>query len=191
MMTARIEAVAIGASAGGVQALQRLVGQLPAKFAPALVIVLHLAPQRPSGLVRLLAPRCALPVSEALDKQPLMPGSVIIAPPDYHLLVERDRSLALSVDEPVNYSRPAIDPLFETAAIAFRDSLLAIVLTGANADGSKGLAAVRAHGGAAWVQEPSTAAAATMPQSALEYAGADLVLTLEQIGDRLAALTNR
>jgi two-component system chemotaxis response regulator CheB len=191
MNAAHPRAIVLGASAGGVQALHLLLAALPAHFAPALLIVLHLPPDRPSGLVPLLAPRCAVPFSEAIDKQPVRPGHVVLAPPDYHLLVEPERTLALSVDEPVLYSRPAIDPLFESAAIAYGDSLLGIVLTGASSDGSEGLAAVRRHGGQAWVQDPASAAATTMPLSALQRAGADRVLSLEQIGQRLGTMTKR
>lgn len=186
-----IEAVVIGGSAGGVHALQALLPSLPVRFAPALAIVLHLPPNRPSALARLLASHCALPVTEALDKQPFEPGAVVLAPPNYHLLVEPDRRLALSVDEPVLYSRPAIDPLFESAAIAYGPHLLGIVLTGASADGSAGLRAVRRQGGEAWVQDPAGAAAPTMPASALEIAGADRVLSLDLICQRLGTLTQR
>jgi two-component system chemotaxis response regulator CheB len=181
------DAVAIGASAGGVQALQLLLRALPASFAPALLVVLHLSPGRESRLAELLGAGCALPVAEALDKQPLRAGTVTLAPPDYHLLVEPDRSLALSVDEPVLFSRPAIDPLFDSAAAAFGPRLLAILLTGASNDGSAGLAAVRARGGQAWVQEPASASVSTMPAAALAHAGADAVITLEEMCRRLAA----
>jgi two-component system chemotaxis response regulator CheB len=181
------DAVVIGASAGGVQALQVLLRALPASFAPALLVVLHLSPGRDSRLAALLGADCALPVAEALDKQPLRAGTVTLAPPDYHLLVEPDRSLALSVDEPVLFSRPAIDPLFDSAAAAFGPRLLAVLLTGASNDGSAGLAAVRARGGQAWVQEPASASVATMPAAALAHAGADAVLTLDEMCRRLAA----
>jgi two-component system chemotaxis response regulator CheB len=181
------DAVVIGASAGGVQALQALLGALPADFAPALLVVLHLPAGRESRMAELLDAGCALPVAEALDKQPVRGGSVTLAPPDYHLLVEPDRSLSLSVDEPVLFSRPAIDPLFDSAAAVYGARLLALLLTGASADGSAGLAAVRRRGGQAWVQEPASASAPTMPAAALAHAGADAVLTLDQMCRRLAA----
>ncbi|MEF7614075.1 chemotaxis protein CheB [Aquincola sp. MAHUQ-54] len=183
----RPEAIVIGASAGGVQALQRLLAALPASTGAAVAIVLHLPPDRPSGLAALLSECCALPVTEALDKQPMTPGTVVVAPPDYHLLVEPDRTLALSVDAPLLYSRPAIDPLFDSAAVAYGPRLLGIVLTGASRDGSEGLAAVRRHGGQAWVEAPSTAAVSTMPAAALAHAGADLVAPLEELGAQLRA----
>ena len=111
-----------------------------------------------------------------------------IAPPGYHLLLEPDRSFALSADEPVNFARPSIDVLFESAAYACGKALLGIILTGANHDGAAGLAAIRAHGGLAWVQDPASALAAMMPQAAIERAGADLVLPLDQLAARLGRL---
>lgn len=181
------DAVVIGASAGGVHALQALLGALDADFAPAVLVVLHLPPSRESLMAELLDAACALPVAEALDKQPVRGGTVTLAPPDYHLLVEPERCLALSVDDPVLFSRPAIDPLFESASAAYGPRLLALLLTGASTDGSAGLAAVRRRGGQAWVQDPASASAATMPAAALAHAGADAVLTLDQMCRHLAA----
>lgn len=180
-----VDAVVLGASAGGFEALLAIARVLPADFVPALLVVLHLPPDRSSRIAELMAPVCALPVTEALDKQPVRGGTVTIAPPDYHLLVEPGGRLALSVDPPVLYSRPAIDPLFESAAIAWGPRLLGILLTGASADGSAGVAAVRRRGGHAWIQSPDDARVPIMPASALEHAGADAVLTLSQICRRL------
>ncbi|MCX7514375.1 chemotaxis protein CheB [Frateuria sp. STR12] len=180
------DAIVIGASAGGLRALQELLSVLPADFAVPVLVVLHLPRDRPSRVPELLGQYCALPVREALDKQPLEPGAVVFAPPDYHLLVEDETSLALSVDEPVLFSRPAIDPLFASAAAVFSRRLLAILLSGASADGSEGVAAVRHAGGIAWIQRPEDAAAPVMPASALAHAGADAVLSLQDICNRLA-----
>lgn len=180
-----VDAIVIGASAGGVDALRRLLAALPAGFQPPVLVVLHLPGDKPSLLPELLGPHCALPVREALDKQPVARGTVTFAPPGYHLLVEDEQTLALSVDEPVLFSRPAIDPLFTSAAAAFSHRLLAIVLTGASADGSAGLKAVRQAGGTAWVQDPDDAAAPMMPASALAAAGADAVLTLDELCQRM------
>jgi two-component system chemotaxis response regulator CheB len=182
-----IDAVVVGASAGGIEALLQLCAALPADFAPALIVVLHLPPSRPSMLAALLQTRCARPVVEALDKQPIEPGTVVVAPPDYHLLVEPTRTLSLSVDPPVLHSRPAIDPLFESAAIAYGPRLLALLLTGASTDGSAGVAAVRSRGGQAWLQQPDDARVPIMPAAAMQHAGADAVLTLQQLCRRLAA----
>src|ERR1700761_9790748 len=112
----RIEAIVIGASAGGVEALGLILPALPATFRPSLLIVLHLPRERPSLLVQIYEKRCALPVREADDKEPIEPGTVYFAPPDYHLLVEKGRQIALSTEEPVHYSRPSVDVLFESAA---------------------------------------------------------------------------
>lgn len=175
------DAVVVGASAGGVSALQTLTSRLPADFGIPVFVVLHVPRDRPNGLSELLGARCALPVSEAEDKQTVTGGNVVIAPPDYHLLIETRESVALSVDAPVLFSRPAIDVLFESAACVFGARLLAILLTGASTDGSEGVAAVRAVGGSVWIQDPADATAPLMPAAAIAHAGADAVLTLEQI----------
>lgn len=177
--------VVIGASAGGVAALGSVLAALPATLPAAVLIVLHLPRDRPSRIAELLDGGCLLPVREADDKQPLQPGTVTFAPPDYHLLVEDQHTLALSMDAPVVFSRPAIDPLFESAAAVFGSEVLAILLTGASHDGSEGIAAVRAAGGLAWLQCPEEAEASTMPAAALLHAGADAVLPLEQLCRRL------
>jgi len=183
-----VEAVVIGASAGGIEAVSILLSALPKDFAPAVIIVIHVPATNNSLLVEVMQPRCALPVSEANDKESVRGGVVYIAPPAYHLLVEPDHSFALSVDPPVNYSRPSIDVLFESAAYAYRERLLGIVLTGANADGAEGLARIRTFGGKGWVQQPDTAVASMMPASAIERAGADQILSLPAMAAELAGL---
>lgn len=193
------EAVVIGGSAGGIEALNVLLPMLPAAFRPALIVVLHLRPDTPSLLPQLFSLRCALPVCEAEDKMPVRHGHLYLAPPDYHLLVERDSyhagdhaseraagvRLALSVDPPERFSRPSIDVLFESAAHAWREALLGILLSGANDDGARGLETIRQCGGRAWVQAPDTASAETMPAEAIARGAVDEVLTLEAIGSRL------
>jgi two-component system chemotaxis response regulator CheB len=186
-MACHAAVLVIGASAGGVAALQAVLGALPAALPAPVLAVLHLPRDRTSRIAEVLAPYCALPVREAEDKQPLQPGTVTFAPPDYHLLVEDAGSLALSVDAPVLFSRPAIDPLFESAAV-FGAQVLALLLTGASSDGSEGVAAVRAAGGRAWLQCPEEAEASMMPASALQHAGADAVLPLELMCRRLKEL---
>lgn len=181
-------AVVIGASAGGVEALGMLLAALPKGFSPAVVIVMHVPAANKSLLVEVLGPRCVLKVREAGDKQPVAGGTVYVAPPAYHLLIEPDHSFALSVDPPVNYSRPSIDVLFESAAYAYREHLLGIVLTGANSDGADGLARIRAFGGKGWVQQPETAVASVMPAAAIARAGADQILSLPDMAAELAGL---
>lgn len=188
VLGSRIEAVVIGASAGGIEALSVLLPALPAGLAVSFFIVLHLPRERPSLLVEIFRRRCALPVREPEDKEPVARGTVYFAPPDYHLLVEKTRQIALSADEPVHYSRPSIDVLFESAADAYRERLLGIILTGANEDGALGLEAVHRAGGTTVVQQPESAAAPFMAVSALQRAPADHVLPLERIADLLRTL---
>jgi two-component system chemotaxis response regulator CheB len=182
------EAVVIGASAGGVEAVGILLGALPQRFGAAVVVVIHVPPANDNQLVRVLAPRSALPLREACDKESVDAGTVYVAPPGYHLLIEPGRTFALSLDEPVHFSRPSLDVLLESAAHAYREGLLGIVLTGANADGAEGLRIVRELGGTAWVQQPDTAYASAMPAAALERAGADRTYTLDPMAQALAAL---
>lgn len=184
-LAGRYDAIVIGASAGGVAALRMLLDALPSTLPVPVLVVQHLPRDRPSQLAELFGHGCPLPVAEADDKARLCPGTVWIAPPDYHLLVEDRQTLALSQDEPVMFSRPAIDPLFESAAAVFGRRLLALLLTGASSDGSQGIAAVREAGGVAWIQCPDEAVSSMMPASALAHAGADEVLTLGQIRERL------
>jgi two-component system, chemotaxis family, protein-glutamate methylesterase/glutaminase len=181
-------AIVIGASAGGVEALGVLLPALPARLAAPLFIVLHLPRERPSRLVDIFTQRCALPVREAQDKEPVLPGTVYFAPPDYHLLLEAGPQIALSADEPVHFSRPSIDVLFECAADLYRERLLALVLTGANRDGAAGLRAVYRAGGITVVQRPESAKACLMPAAAMQQGPVHFVLTLERIAALLASL---
>jgi two-component system, chemotaxis family, protein-glutamate methylesterase/glutaminase len=183
-----IDAIVIGASAGGVDALAILFESLPEGFRPSIFVVVHIPADRPSRLAELYQQRCALRVREALDKEPVAPGTIYFAPPDYHLLVEPDRTLSLSSDPPVAFSRPSVDVLFESAALAYRERLLGIVLSGANSDGAQGLAAVRRAGGRGWVQQPDDALADAMPVAAIRNAGADLVLPVRDMAERLPQL---
>ncbi|NEX62596.1 chemotaxis protein CheB [Noviherbaspirillum galbum] len=184
----KFDAVVIGASAGGVEALLTLLEDLPESFPAAVLIVLHLPADCRSVLASVLSNRCSLPIKEAQDKEDIVPGRGYVAPPDYHLLVEPDRSLSLSQDEAVHFSRPSIDLLFESAAWVYRERLLGIVLTGANQDGSAGLKAISEHGGTTWVQEPADALATIMPQAAIDAAAPDSVLTLEAMKQKLKRL---
>ncbi|MGH8140276.1 MAG: chemotaxis protein CheB [Steroidobacteraceae bacterium] len=186
----RIEGIVIGASAGGIEALSVLLPALPAGLRVPLFIVVHLPRERPSLLVEIFDRRCALPVREAEDKEPVAPGTVYFAPPDYHLLLEKNGQIALCADEPVHYSRPSIDVLFESAADVYGAGLLGIILTGANEDGACGLQAVHRAGGVTVVQEPQSAQVPLMVVSALQRSRADFVLSLEQIADLLGTLAS-
>ncbi|HEU4538301.1 MAG TPA: chemotaxis protein CheB [Polyangiaceae bacterium] len=181
-------AVVVGASAGAIEALLTVLPALPAGFPAPLVVVVHLPAAAPSRLAEIFAPRCQLRTREAEDKLEPEPGTVYFAPPDYHLLIEPDGRLSLSVDDPVNFSRPSIDVLFESAAEAHGPALVGALLSGANHDGARGLAAVRRAGGLAIVQDPSTARATAMPQSGLRSVPDALVLPLEGIARALAEL---
>jgi len=184
----RIEAIVIGASAGGVEALGLILPSLPAKFRPAVLIVLHLPRERPSLLVEIYEKRCALPIREADDKEPIEPGTIYFAPPDYHMLVERNRQIALSTEEPVHFSRPSVDVLFESAADVFGSRLLGVILTGANEDGAAGLHAIHRAGGVTVVQQPDSAKVPLMVVSALQRNPADFVLSLPEIAELLKGL---
>ena len=175
----------IGVSAGGIEALKVILAPLPASFPLPIAIVQH-RDERPDGfLAEYLNRLSGVVVSEAEDKEPLCAGHAYLAPAAYHLLIESDRSFSLSVDPRVNYSCPSIDVLFESAADAFAESLIGIVLTGANADGARGLKAIKARGGLAIVQNPQTAQAPAMPRAALEAAVVDYVVDLQQIAPLL------
>ncbi len=183
-----IDAVAIGASAGGVEALSVLLPALPADTLAAIFVVLHLPRDRPSLLAEIFTRKCVLNVQEAEDKEPVRPGTVYFAPNDYHLLVDHGPQLALSVDEPVHHSRPSIDVLFESAAEIYGKRLLGIILTGANEDGAQGLATVHESGGMTVVQEPSSAHSPMMVMSALRRRTPDYVLALDEIAAMLGTL---
>ena len=184
--TRDIDAVAIGASAGGVEVLSVLLSALPASCRASFFIVVHIPRERPSLLADVFGAKCALPVREAEDKEPVQPGTVYFAPPDYHLLLDRGPVLALSSDEPVHFSRPSIDVLFDSAADIYGERLLGLILTGANQDGAEGLAAVGRAGGRTVVQEPSSAAVPFLPEAALQEGPVDFVLSLAQLQDVFA-----
>ena len=184
-----VELVAIGASWGGLHAIGCVLGALPADFGAAVVIAQHRQAQSEDAdrLTNLLGARCALAVQDAEDKQALRPGTVLIAPADYHLLVEGG-AVALSVDPPHNFSRPSIDILLATAADAYGERAAGVVLTGANADGAEGLALIAGRGGPAIVQDPETAIRPEMPRAALAATPGARVVALQDIGPLLAEL---
>jgi two-component system chemotaxis response regulator CheB len=181
-----IDAVAIGASAGGVDVLSVLLSSLPASCRASFMIVMHIPRERPSLLPNVFGAKCALRVREAEDKEPVQPGTVYFAPPDYHLLVDRGPAFALSSDEPVHFSRPSIDVLFDSAADIYGERLLGLILTGANQDGAEGLAAIGRAGGRTVVQEPAGAAVPFLPEAALQEGPVDFVLSLAQLQELFA-----
>ncbi len=185
---ARFDALVIGGSAGSIEALSVLLPALPADLRASVFIVLHLPRERPSLLCDIFQPRCAVPLREAQDKEPVEPGTVYFAPPDYHLLVDAGPSMALSVDDPVHFSRPSIDVLFESAADVYGPQLLAVLLSGANQDGADGMAAVQRAGGVTVVQHPSSAQMTAMPEAALALLEPDHVLPPAQIASLINPL---
>jgi two-component system, chemotaxis family, protein-glutamate methylesterase/glutaminase len=185
------EAVAIGASAGGIDALFTLFGGLQPPMRAPIIVVLHLPEDHESRLVEVFASRVRVPVREAQPNAAVAAGTIWFAPPGYHLLVERERSFSLSCDRPVLFSRPSIDVLFDSCAEAYGASLAAIVLTGANEDGARGLARIKACGGLAAVQDPQEAAHSAMPQAAVNAADPDYVLPLAGLRRLLHTLVRR
>jgi two-component system chemotaxis response regulator CheB len=187
----RYAAVVIGVSAGGIEALKLLLPALPASFPLPIAIVQHRDRRSNGFLADYLNAMTKITVSEAEDKEPFCAAHAYLAPAGYHLLIESDRSLSLTVDERVNHSCPSVDVLFESAANVFAHSLIGIVLTGANADGARGLKTIKARGGLAVVQDPQTAAAMTMPRAALDATPVDHVVPLERIAPLLIQISTR
>ena len=185
-----IDAIVIGASAGGLTALEILLPCLPVHYDLPVIIVQHSHPGSDDFLTRYLNNKCKLIVKQADDKEPVLPGIVYFAPPNYHLLIEMDHSFSLSVEYPVNFARPSIDVLFETAAEAYGSKLMGIILTGASADGARGLMKIKSAGGITVVQDPRTAEAEIMPKSAISAGEVDFILPLEAIGKFLARLSD-
>jgi two-component system, chemotaxis family, protein-glutamate methylesterase/glutaminase len=184
----RVDAVVIGASAGGIEALNVLLPALLQYLRPPVFIVVHLPRDQPSMLADIFSKKCAVPVREAQDKETVASGTVYFAPTNYHLLIDRGPQLTLSADDLVHHSRPSVDVLFESAADIYKNRLLGVILTGANEDGASGLAAVHDAGGVTVVQRPDTARAPNMALSALKLRPADWVLTLDEIAAMLRTL---
>jgi len=175
------QAIVVGTSAGGLVTLKKMLPAFPANFPCPILVVQHISPQSDSYFVKMLDDLSNLKVKEANDKEKIVAGTVYFAPPDYHLLVENDHSLTLSVEDKVNYSRPSIDVLFETAAEAYHHQLIGIVLTGANADGASGLLKIKQYGGFTMVQDPNEAENPVMPEKAMLLVHPDKVAPLEEI----------
>jgi two-component system chemotaxis response regulator CheB len=185
------DAVAIGASAGGIDALLALLQDLDPPAHAAIVTVLHLPEQHESRLAQVFGNRTRLPVEEAQPHAPVRPGTIYFAPPGYHLLVEADHTFSLSCDPPVLFSRPSIDVLFESCAEAYGRRLLGIVLTGANEDGARGLAAIKAAGGLTAAQDPDEAAHGVMPEAAIRIAAPEFILSLTGLRGLLHTVVRR
>lgn len=177
----KIDAIVIGASAGGIRALLKILSPLPVTYQLPIIVVLHLPHDRESKLIDVFQYHCALQVREAQDKEPIKAGTLYFAGTGYHLSIEHDYSFSLSCEEPVSYARPAIDILMQSAADAYGPRLAGFLLTGANHDGADGLACIKAAGGLTVVQDPNEAEIPVMPQAAINCSEPDMILCLDDI----------
>lgn len=177
----KYKAIVIGTSAGGLFALSAILEVLPADYPIPIIIVQHRSKDHRSLLEEVLQNKCKIRIKQADEKEKIQEGCVYIAPPDYHLLIEKNKTFSLSADEPVRFSRPSIDVLFETAAVVFKRSLIGIILTGASNDGTAGMVAIKRNGGLTISQNPAEAQFAFMPKAAIEVKVIDHILTLSEI----------
>ncbi|TDV72357.1 chemotaxis protein CheB [Pseudomonas sp. LP_7_YM] len=184
----RVNAIVVGASAGGVEALLKIFRPLRRGFTLPIIVVLHVPDERRSLLAEVFGSNLAIPVKEADDKEVITPGTLYFAAPGYHLSVEEDLTLSFSQEERVYHSRPSVDILFESAADAYEARLAGVLLTGANNDGARGIARIREYGGLTVVQDPAQALARAMPEAALALHTPDFLLSLADIGQLLVEL---
>ena len=178
----------IGTSAGGYQALSIVLESIPADYALPIIVVQHRAKDSHDLFEEILQRRCKITVKQADEKESVLGGVVYTAPPDYHLLIEMNRTFSLSLDPLVKFSRPAIDVLFEAAAYAYAEKLVGIVLTGSNSDGADGMVAIRKRGGLTIAQDPAEAEFSLMPQASIDTRQVTHVWTLRRIRDFLLSL---
>lgn len=190
MQNKKYECIVIGVSAGGMSALQQFLPFLPSDFSLPIIIVQHLHPQQGNFHIEFYDSKCNLRVSEANEKTKIKAGNIYFAPANYHLLVEEDRTFSLSVDPKINYSRPSVDVLFESAIDVCREKVIGVVLTGANNDGAAALKLIKEIGGLTIVQNPNEAEVNAMPRSAIRAHKPDFILTLDEIKDFFLNLRN-
>jgi len=184
----KYKAVVLGASAGGFEAMSKILRELPQNFPLPLIIVQHRAKDDRQLLEEVIQVKCKITVKQADEKENIRPGIVYFAPADYHLLVEEDMSFSLDSDMHVNYSRPSIDVLFETASEVYRESLIGIILTGTNSDGAQGIKAIRMNGGTTIAQDPKNALYPYMPQAAINTGAIQYILEVDEIKEFLLML---
>jgi two-component system, chemotaxis family, protein-glutamate methylesterase/glutaminase len=185
------QAIVIGGSAGSTVIVEEILSQLSADFRVPIFVVQHLHESDDGGFAKHLARTCQLKVLVPCDKQPIEKGCVYVAPANYHMLLERNKTIALSIDEKVNWSRPSIDVLFESAAHAYGTNLIAVILSGANADGAKGMTTVKEFGGLTIAQLPESAESPVMPQASIELSNPDYIRKPEEIANLLVELGTR
>ncbi len=183
------EAIVIGVSSGGMNALKYLFSELPADYLIPIIIVQHVSAHSDNEWIKTLNNTSNLNIKEADEKEKIETGNVYIAPANYHLMLEKDKTFSLTIDERVNFARPSIDVMFESAAEAFQKKLIGIVLTGSNSDGAKGIKRISELGGLAIIQDPETAESPTMPSSAIAAVQPDYILSLEKIVQLLIKIT--
>ncbi|MCW3127453.1 MAG: cheB3 [Bacteroidetes bacterium] len=186
----KYDAIVIGVSAGGLKALRFLIPELPVGFQIPIVIVQHISAHSDGSWIHLLSKEGNRIIKEADEKEEIKKEVIYVAPPNYHLMIERDKTFALDIDEKVNYARPSIDVLFESAAEAYRDRLIGIILTGSGADGAKGLKRIKDRGGLTIAQDPAEAESASMPTAAIAATQVDHILSLRDIVDLLVEIEN-
>ncbi len=185
----KYEAIVIGVSSGGMTALKFIFSALPSDFSIPIIIVQHINANSDNQWIDLLNKKSNLTIKEADEKEKIVSGTTYIAPANYHLLIENDKTFSLTIDERVNFARPSIDVLFESAADAYKNKLIGIVLTGSNNDGAKGIKRIKELGGMAIIQDPETAESSTMPESAIAVVQPDYILSLEKIVQLLIKIT--
>ncbi len=185
----KYEAIVMGVSSGGLNAMKILFSLLPVNFGPPIILVQHISARSDNQWINLLKGKTNLHIKEADEKEKIETGYIYVAPPNYHLMIEKNKTFSLTIDERVNFARPSIDVMFESAAEAYRDKLIGIVLTGSNNDGTKGIKRIQDYGGLTIVQDPQTAESPYMPASAIAAIKPDYILNLEDIIKLLLKIT--
>ncbi len=188
MENKKYKAIVIGVSSGGMAALKAILPSLPSNFSMPVIIVQHIGVNSENHWIDILSKICRINIKEADEKEKIIAGTVYVAPANYHLLIEKDETFSLSIDERVNYARPSIDILFETAAETFKEHLIGIILTGSNNDGAAGLKKIKDCGGIVIVQDPATAESGFMPSAAIASTRTNNVLPIEKITELLIQL---
>lgn len=188
MVNGKYDAVVVGTSAGGLNALTTILGKLPRQYTIPIIVVQHRSKDSLELFEDVLQQKCRMRIKQADEKEAINPGMIHVAPPDYHLLVEIDKTFSLSADPPVQFSRPSIDVLFESAALAFRRNLVGIILTGSNDDGASGIATISHFGGLTIAQDPREAQYSFMPQAAVDTGKVTHIWRLTEIADFLKSI---
>jgi two-component system chemotaxis response regulator CheB len=187
----RYEAIVIGVSSGGMNAMKIMFSLLPKNFSTPIIIVQHIGARSDGHFIKLLNNQSNVSIKEADEKEKIENGNVYIAPPNYHLMIERDKTFSLTIEERVNYARPSIDVLFESAADVYKDKLIGVILTGSSSDGTTGLKKIKEYGGLTIAQDPKTAESGYMPASAIAVVPMDFILSLEEIIKLLIKIDNQ